>query len=146
MSYDHQMDQVVISAITIATGQGASLAALADIGVWAPGLQPIEIRGVALVITTAATVTAPVVDFYRRPTPGSDAARVLIKRLNPSLALAGVIGNVIYADVEGTHINPGEDIIAEVSTVATAGNAHVVIMFQTKWQQPANNAKMIKIA
>lgn len=145
MAYDHQMEQEIISAITIATGQGAALTAAADIGVWAPGLQPVEIRGVALVITTAATVTAAVVDFYRRPQAGSDTNRVLIKRLNPTLAQEA-IGNVIYADVEGTTINPGEDVIAEVSTTATAGNAHAVIMFQPKWQQPANNTKMIKVA
>lgn len=149
MAYDHQMDFVVISAITIATGQGAALTAAADIGVWAPGLQPVEIRGVAVVVTTTATVSAPVVDFYRRPTAASDTNRVLLKRLNPVLA-SWVAGNTIYSNLEGTStlsttINPGEDVIAEVSTTATAGNGHACIMFQPKWQHPANNTKMIAV-
>lgn len=145
MAYDHQMDQLVISAITIATGEGAALTAAADIGVFAPGLQPVEVRGVAVVVTLTATVTAPVVDFYRRPTASSDTNRVLIKRLNPALA-NWVEGNVIYADVDGTIIKPGEDIIAEVSTTATAGNGHACIMIAPDWDTPANNAKMIKVA
>lgn len=145
MSYSDQMDQLLISDRTVATNQGASLAAAADIGAWVPGLQPIEVRGVAVVVSTTATTTAPVVDFYRRPTVGSDTNRVLIKRLNPVLA-QWLAGNVIYADVEGTHINPGEDLIAEVSTAAAAGNGHVCVMFQTRWQNPANNTRMIKVA
>lgn len=145
MSYPHQMEQEIISAITIATGEGASLAAAADIGVFAPGLQQIEIRGVALVVTLTATVTPPVVDFYRRPTASLDTNRVLIKRLNPTLAQA-IEGNVIYADVDGTVIKPGEDVIAEVSTAATAGNAHAVIMFYPDWENPLNNTRMVKIA
>jgi hypothetical protein len=149
MAYDHQMDQLVISAITAATGQGAALSAVAKIGEYAPGHQPVEIRGVSVVVTTTATVTAPVVDFYRRPTAASDTARVLIKRLNPVLA-SWAAGNTVYSNLEGTTtlsttINPGEDVCAEVSTAATAGNGHACIMFQTKWQHPANNTKMILV-
>lgn len=145
MAYDHQMVQRVISTITIATGQGPALTAAADIGVFAPGLQPLEVRGVALIVTTTCTVTACVVDFYKRPVAGDDTGRTLIKRLNPTLAQL-VAGNVIYSDVEGTTIDPGGDIIAEVSTTSTAGNGHVAIMEMPKWQHPGNNTKMIKIA
>lgn len=145
MSYAHQMTQQILSAITVATGQGAALSAAADIGVFAPGLQPVEVRGVAVVVTTTATVTAPVVDFYRRPTVGSDTNRVLIKRLNPAIG-SWVAGNTIYADVDGTVIKPGEDLIAEVSTAATAGNGHAIAMIAPHWDTPANNSKMVKVA
>lgn len=144
MAYDHQMDQLLISDRVAATNAGVVTTAVAKIAAWAPCLQPIEVRGVAFVFTTAATVTAAVIDFYRRPTIGSDTNRVLIKRLNATLGQE-IIGNVIYADVEGTTIAPGEDIIAEVSTASTAGAGHAFIMYQTKWQQPLNNTKMIKI-
>lgn len=148
MSYE-QMDQLVISTITVATGQGAALSAVAKIGQFAPGHQAIEIRGVSVVVTTTATVTAPVVDFYRRPTAGADTSRVLIKRLNPVLG-SWVAGNTIYGNLEGTTtlsttINPGEDVNAEVSTAATAGNGHACILFQPKWINPITNTKMILV-
>lgn len=144
MAYTDQMDQLLITDRVAATNAGVVTTAVAKIGAWAPPLQPVEIRGVAFEFTTAATVTAAVIDFYRRPTIGSDAARVLIKRLNPTLAQE-IIGNVIYADVEGTTISPGEDVICEVSTASTAGAGHGYIMFQPRWQQPVNNTRMIKI-
>lgn len=144
MAYADQMEQHIMSAITVATGEGAALTAAADIGVYAPGLMPVEIRGVAIVVTTTATVTAPIVNFYRRPEASNDAGRVLIHSLT-SLLANWIEGNVIYAMLdENAYIAPGEDFIAEVATPATAGNGHVVCMFSTSWEMPVNNAEMIE--
>ena len=143
MSYADQMEQEIISAITIATGEGAALTAAADIGVFVPGLQPVEIRGVGIVVTTTATVTAPVVNFYSRPDASNDAGRVLIHSLTAPLA-NWIEGNVIYEMLnENAIIRPGGDFIAEVATTATAGNGHVTILFNPSWEMPVNNTNMI---
>jgi len=111
---------------------------------WGPGYQPVKIRAVYLIITTTPTVTPPVVNFYRRPTAGSETAKVLIKALNPSLAQA-VQGNVIFADGLDVQINPGEDISVDVGTASTAGAAIMGAFTESAWEKPGNNARMVEI-
>ena len=146
--YSDQMDQLRLDANTV-NGVGIALTAAAKLGAFSPGLQPIECRGMALTITTAATVTAPVIGLYKRPTAGADTSRVLIRSMTALLAAFDTAGKVVYADIEGTSaidatINPGQDVLAEVITAPTAGAGFVTLMYQTKWQQPANNNKMTK--
>lgn len=146
--YSDQMDQVRMDAAPV-TGLGLAFGAAAKLGAIAPGNQPIEVRGVGFVVTTACTVTAPIIGLFKRPTAGSDAARVLLRSVTALLAKWDTAGKVVYADIEGTSaidatINPGQDVLAEVITPPTAGAGFAVLMYQTKWQQPANNTFMSK--
>lgn len=146
MAYDHQMDQFRLDSAPI-TGLGISVVGTPDMGTWSPGLQPVELRGVAFVVTTVCTVTPPVINFYKEVSPGVEGGRVLIKSITGLLAAFDTVGKVIYADIDGTAalnatVNPGEAIQAEVGTSPTAGAGFCVIMVQPKWQQPANNTRM----
>lgn len=148
MAYSDQMDQYRMDAPAI-TGVGIAITGGAgvDLGVWAPGLQPVEVRGFAFVVTTVCTVTPPVLNLYKQVSPGVEAARVLIKSITGTLAQFDTVGKVIYADIDGTAalnatVNPGEAIQAEIGVSPTAGAGFCVIMVQPKWQQPANNTRM----
>lgn len=146
MAYDHDMLQHRMDSPAI-TGVGIAITGTPDMGVWAPGLQPVELRGVAFVVTTICTVTPPVINFYKQVTPGVEASRVLIKSITGLLAAFDAVGKVVYADIDGTAVlnatvNPGEAIQAEIGTSPTAGAGFCVIMVQPKWQNPGNNTKM----
>lgn len=145
MAYDHGVRNLQISDRTVATNQGVALTAAVDVAGWAPGLQPVVVRGVGVLFTTSATTNPLILDFYRRPTVGSDTSRVLIKRLNPTLAQC-VIGNFIWADVD-VNLGIGEDVIAEVvAPLPAAGNGHVYVQLADKWESLLNNVRGIKIA
>lgn len=146
MAYDHQMEQVRMDPGPV-TGAGISfVGAGTDLGAYAPGLQPIEVRGIAFVMTVAATVTAPVIGLYKRPQAGVTAGAVLIKSVTAPLA-AWEIGDVVYAFMDDTIANdliikPGEDVFCETITGPTAGSGFAVLMFQPSWDNPQSNNKM----
>lgn len=123
---------------------GAALSAAGDIAVMA-ACQPFRVKQVGIIITTTCTVTPPVVDIYRRPVAGSDTNRVLIKKMTFPAIGSCVAGNVIYADGLNTLIKPGEDLIAEVSTAATAGAGHVSWMLEPQSESPMNYTNCIKV-
>lgn len=140
MAYDHQMQQHRMDAPPI-TGLGVAITGTPDLGVYAPALQPIVVRGVAFVVTTTCTVTPPVINFYRQLSPGVEAGRVLLKSIT-GLIGAFDAGEVVYAHIDSVAIPPGEAVQAEVGTSPTAGAGFAVIMFQPKWDSPLNNLKM----
>ena len=132
MSYSHQLVEYRLAT-------AASLTAAADIVTY-HFLMNHQPRRIALRVTTTATVTAPVVDVYWRPTAGSDTGRVLLKRITALLA-DWAAGNWVYGDMEGSSANairPGGDMVVEVSTTATAGAADVFGLFSPDWEVPQN--------
>lgn len=146
MAYDHGMMQQRMDSNPV-TGIGLALGAGADLGSFAPGLQPIEVRGLAIVVTVACTVTAPVIGLYKRPVAGAVGSAVLIKSLTALLAAFDTAGKVVYSFMDDTSLNdlvirPGEDVFCEVITPPTAGSAFAVLMYQPQWDQPLNNTKM----
>lgn len=139
MAYTHGSTELLLAAT-------AALTSAADI-VTKKFLLKTQVFMVALEVTTAATVTAPVVDVYWRPTAGSDTGRVLIKRITRPLA-EWTVGKWIYAfcDQSGNAIRPGGDMVVEVSTPATAGAANVYGVFNNSWEHPSNLPVMVESA
>lgn len=146
MSYSHQMDQIRLDPAPV-TGVGLSITTIGnDLGAWSPGLQPVNIRGVSVTVTTTATVTAPVIGFYKRPAAGATGSAVLIASITAALA-AWTAGRCIYKMLDDTSttdliIHPGEDVFCEVITAPTAGVAFASIMIDPNWDTPANNTLM----
>jgi len=105
-------------------------------------LRPCTVYGIHALVTTAMTVTAAVVDFDRRITPGSDTGRIDqgVGRLTIPTTLA--IGNVSYKDVT-VDLNAGDEIVLELVTASTAGAAVFGMDVVARHEVPANQADMV---
>lgn len=105
---------------------------------------PIATRKVGFLITTATTVTAPVVDWDRRITNGSDTGRIdkgVAVMTFPAVAL-GVVGTVIYKNAF-VDLNAGDEVTVQVTTAATAGAGIPFLEFIARDEVPANQSDMI---
>jgi len=74
-------------------------------------------------VTTAiaASTTAPVLTFRKRPTPGSSSSQSTIGTLTlPDLTAAG---KVVYKDVSPVNLEPGDTICLDHTTQAVDGSA-----------------------
>lgn len=135
MSYTHSKYQAVVAT-------DASLTSASDVGDWAPGYVPHRIRAVALVVTTNVD-DAGVLKVDKRPTAGSGTGRGDGDVAELSYASPDQ-GDVIYVDGLDVVINPGEDVVAEVTDATpTTGAAHIVYYVEPVWETPANNDAMI---
>lgn len=75
-------------------------------------------RIMALVTTLVANDTiAAVITVYRRPTLGSAVGQVAIGTL--TIPDGSAVSKVIYKDLDGTVVYPGEEIAFNVSTAGT---------------------------
>jgi hypothetical protein len=136
MSYAHQLIEVKVAA-------AASLASLADIGSWGPGLVPVTIRGVALLIGSDIAA-AGVVKVDKRPTFGSDTSRGDGDVATINLATTHTGGKVVYSDGLDVDINPGEEVVFEVTDVTGAGDvADLILLVEPRWEVPGNIAAMV---
>lgn len=131
MSYEHGFHQEKMAA-------AASLASAADI-VTREFFMPVQVLAVALRMTTTATVTAPILGVYKRPTAGSDTNRVLLRTIT-SLLTNWAAAEWIYAFMTADDIiKPGMDLVVEVGTPATAGAADVWVCYKDSWVHQFSN-------
>lgn len=134
MAYTHSKQEIIVV-------KDASLASAADVGHWGPGAIPHVIRAVALVFTTAANATG-VLKIDKRPTAGSDSSRGDgdVAVLNYTTT-TGAQGKIVYLEGLNVEIAPSEEIVAQVTDATpTAGNAHVILYVEPRFESLANNA------
>lgn len=130
MGYTHDKFEVNVAT--------ASLATAADIGTYAPGFKPVIIRAFALVFTVAANATGQVT-VDKRITAGSDTGRVADQAVINYTTTTGAIGNVVYKDGLNIEIQPGAELIFEVTDgTPTAGTAHLIVYGEFRQEEPAN--------
>lgn len=98
---------------------------------------------VGFIVTAAFTVTAAVIEFDRRPTPGSDTGRGAgdVGILTAPTA-AQAIGRTLYDDVQ-VDLKGGEEVVVEVTTAATAGDGIPFLEIVPRAEEPANDAEWI---
>jgi hypothetical protein len=73
-----------------------------------------------------AIATGGVFQLYHRVLAGSDADRVLLGELSATAAVPQ--GEGIYMDIdERVEVNPGEELVLEVETIAGSTSAHFFI-------------------
>lgn len=134
--YDHQKDERLLiasaTAVTTATGIISRNFAVQ---------QPFIVRAIAACIVVVPTVTAPVLNFKRRPTPGSATGEVSIGTL--TLPLTSVIGQVYYKKGFSTKLFPGEECVCDVTTASTAGTIVPSIHIEPSWESQENNTEMV---
>lgn len=113
---------------------------LASTGVkvrYTPGVQGCTIRRWWLQLEQATTTTAAVVVLKKRPTPGSASGEVVLSTL--TLSATEAAGNTVYSSDLDARILPGEQVIIEVTTAATAGAlTYAGLEMDPDWEVPAN--------
>lgn len=130
MSYDQGKQFFSANAQTLSAGIKLTIS---------PGLTPMKFRGLAVAVTTQNTVTPPVITPKRQPTAGAGAAgAVALATLTVPLAL--VAGKVVYKRGYDQVINPGENLVIEVTTASTAGAGDIIVEMEPVWEGLANNA------
>lgn len=133
MAYDHNQREVLIAT-------GASTASLAVIGLYTPGYQPVILRAVALVFTTAAAA-AGILLVKKRPTPGSASGETTVATINFD-ATTGAAGKVVYVDGIEVKCIPGEQLAFEITDVAASGVVEIKALVEESWEVPQNNTDM----
>jgi hypothetical protein len=128
--YDHGKEYLRVPAVTFSLGIKATFTA---------GLVPMKLRSIAVVVTTQMTVTPPVLTPKFRPTAGSAAGEV--NQATLTVPLARVPGEVVYKKNYDLTIAPGQNLVLEVTTAATAGAGDIVAEFEPNWENIANNTK-----
>lgn len=107
-------------------------------GFFSPGVVPMILRRVSVVISTQMTVTPPVLTIKHRPTAGSATGETTAATI--TTPVASVVGKVIYVENLNRKVSPGEHIAFDVTTAATAGAGDIVAEFEPQWERLANEA------
>lgn len=142
MSYDQQKDQIAMLG-GIGTPIITTTGPIAVTRYYVP-FYPVYVTEFTAMIVTSPTVTPAILALKRRPTPGSATGEVIIGTL--TLPVAAVIGNVYYKRGLRTKCFPGDEIVIDMTQVATAGAATFGMVIIPAWELPGNNTKMIASA
>lgn len=83
----------------------------------------VKIKRLMFIVTTAvaADTTAPVVEFNRRPTPGSSSGEVQLGQLTIPDGTAA--GKILYKDIDPVSLEAGDALALEHVTQAVDGSA-----------------------
>lgn len=109
-------------------------------------LGPITVMRIGFLVTTAVTVTAAVIAFDKRVTPGSDTDRVAAGVGRVTCPVTGsAIGQVVYKNVS-VDLNPGDEVVVELETASTAGGGIPLFEYIPREEMPANYTEMIASA
>lgn len=110
-----------------------------------PIFRPIEIKGAAVTITTAITVTDAIMTFKYRPTPGSATGEVALGTM--TLPVTGsAIGKQWWKKFTPFKANPGGEIVIDVTQAATAGAGVAGVLVHEVTEAPGNVANMVASA
>jgi len=136
MAYTHSQYEVMMTNVAVITSTG-------DKAQWAPGYVPHLLRAWAYITTTQATVTPPVLAMDKQIAAGSATGRIasFVSPLKP--LLAALAGSVCYKDGFQSKVSPGEQLVYNITTAATAGAGSVSIFLEPTWEVPGNNTAMV---
>lgn len=125
---------------------GVALTAAADKLRIVPGITPVRVRKLGVIIGAAVTTSSAVVTWRLRPTHGSSAGQTspLVQTITTAIGLAG---KVIYADGLDILVRPGQELNAEVTTAAGGGGTGATFFAEAipEWEAPANNTNMTRV-
>jgi transcriptional regulator of nitric oxide reductase len=136
MAYTHTQYEVMMTNEAVITSTG-------DKARWLPGYIPHVVRAHFFTVTTATQAAdAAQLNLDKRPTAGSDTARVndLVSPLNIPASTAA--GKNVYKDGLQAKVSPGEEVVLEVTDATAAGAGSYGIFVEPSWEVPANNTNM----
>lgn len=138
------LQEVRVGAVTGTTN--LDLTSTGDKARWAPGLVPVTIRQVA-VLLNAAPGDAGVLKVDKRPTYGSDTSRGDGDVTTINLATSHAAGKVVYKSGLNVTINPGQEIVFEMTDASASVNgAQISMLIEPSYEQPANLTAMVATA
>lgn len=109
---------------------------------WSPGFRPYVVRAVSIQLN-AAPGDAGVVKFDKRITFGSDTGRGDGDVAIVNLATAHPAGESIYKGGLNVEIQPGQEVVMEVTDASASVNgAKAILLVEPRPEQPANVAGM----
>jgi hypothetical protein len=135
MAYTHSQYEVMMTNEAVITSTG-------DKATWAPGYVPHNLRAWAFLTGVVATVTAAVLALDKQPIAGSAAGRIASFVSPLKLAINQALGSVVYKDGMQAKISPGEQLVFNITTAATAGTGSAIIFVEPTWETPGNNVNM----
>jgi hypothetical protein len=136
MAYDHQ--KVYHRAIPVGA-ENTTAVSFTTTGIkatFSPGIRPMKLRAVAVVVSTQMTVTPPVLTIKHRPTAGSATGETTVDTI--TVPLAQTAGKIVYVEDLNQLVRPGEHIVFDVTTAATAGAGDIIAEFDPVWESLAN--------
>lgn len=111
-------------------------------GTFQPIYQPVVIRAVAGLVTTALGSNNGTAVFTKRDrVTGSNVATVATLILGSGLA----VGKVVYKDNLNVRVSPSEDVVVASSGNAD-GNVSYSVVYEPSPETPANNSDMSETA
>lgn len=135
MSYTHGKREAVFR---IATGEKEiPLQTAAVKATMQPGLQPIEVTGFWVLVTTVGSATAAKLELNHRTAPGVTSGETAIATVTfPTAAFP--VGSVVYQRIDGVKVMPGEELAVELLTANTSGVGVCGIEYNETTENPAN--------
>lgn len=108
------------------------------------GYQPLNVRALWATVVVTPTVTAVILNYKFRPTPGSATGEVSLGTL--TLPVGAAIGNQYYKKIQEFKALPGGEIVVDMTQASTAGEACAGIFGEPAWDNVQSNAKMVASA
>ena len=105
-------------------------------------MNPTKVLSMAVTITTATTVAAAVLALDWRPTYGSNTGRLERKTL--TIPIGTAVGKVVFSTPINAMFMPGEQLMIELITAATAGAGHVDLWIEPTWESPLNGPNSLQ--
>lgn len=119
-----------------------SVASTGDKGTWRPGKFPYYVRAAVGIATVAGSSTG-VIKGDKRPTAGSDSGRgdgdVFVMNVPNPLAQ----GKALYKSGLNVRINPGEQVVIEVTTLVTGCSMDFLLFVEPVPETESNSTNMV---
>lgn len=119
----------------VSSAAPSSLTAVADISSVAI-MEGMQIRRLMFYVTTAPTVTAPVITFYKRTAVGVTAGQVAIGTI--TVPVGTPAGTMLYKGLDSVHLDPSQCLAAAVTVAASAGAGLVGLGAYQDAEDPQN--------
>lgn len=144
MAYTDTKDEKVIYG---ATSAGGVFTGTGDIA-WLPvGLVAFRVRRIAILITTALTVTSGIFSFDMQPTAGSASGRVTAWAGTLTITTAlGLQGKGFVTPELNLELVPGARLILNQTQACTAGAGSCIVYGDYRWDTVANFAALTQLA
>ncbi len=133
MSYTNDLQEVQVA-------NTVDIASAADVATYAAGYFPFVVRSVTMVFHVAADATGAM-EVDKRITAGSDTGRTAAQATINYTTTTGAQGKTVYADQLDVRVDPGEELVFQISDATpTAGDARVMMHIEIIPENPANES------
>lgn len=102
-------------------------------------LEGMQVRKLMALVTTSPTVTATIIQLKKRSARGVTSGEVVLGQL--TIPVGATINNIYYKDLDSVKLEPGNELVWEVTQASTAG-AGIVACSAYQSNQDYNNVSV----